>query len=391
LKAEPQPHIYLFVRNALYYCRQVMEGFLDYSVQHSPWKIVQHSENIHNYWEFSQDIPRPGIFGHFYEPRDFEVLAEFQRQGVPIVNFSNKVNDYGIPAVLPDNEHAGRVAAEYFLGRKFNHFAFSGIRDARYSDLRGKGFKDRLAEAGYDCDTFEYGHHNWVNSSVKSAPDLEAWLDALPKPLAMLAGDDIHARRTLYAIERMGLRVPEEVAVLGVDNDHVQCRLSPTPISSVTIPAYRVGYEAARQLHDLFEGKPAPDSPIRIRGSEVVTRRSTDCVAVGDYVLASAMRFIAENAHTPIKVSDVVASCGASRRYLERRFAAVLGKTPRREIFEVRIAKAKCLLSDSRITVQEVADGCGFSDAKLFATSFRKETGMTPSEFRNRERQRHTG
>jgi LacI family transcriptional regulator len=169
---------------------------------------------------------------------------------------------------------------------------------------------------------------------------------------------------------------------LGCDNDEIECEFSPTPISSVSFPLRQLGFEAAAMVDLLLAGKSPEFATVRLAPSGIVTRRSTDIVAIQDPTIARAMRFIASNAVQPISVGDVVKASGASRRYLERRFNSILGLTPKQEILRVRVGIAKRLLAQTSLLMPEVAEGSGFTDAKMLSSIFARDVGMSPSDYR---------
>ncbi|GAB4182389.1 MAG: hypothetical protein Fur0032_23440 [Terrimicrobiaceae bacterium] len=249
------------------------------------------------------------------------------------------------------------------------------------------GFTSRLAEAGQKCFTQNFGDGKWPAHSLDPLPEIGDWLENLPKPCAVFAYADDHARRILGECERLGLSVPEEVAVLGCDNDEIECELAPLPISSVAFPLRRIGYQAASVLQHLMDGGEPPEGALRLLPTGIVTRRSTDIIAVKDMAVARAVRFISGHASEPIDVGDVVKACGASRRYLERRFNILLGRTPKQEIQRKRLSIARRLLAETLLPMPEVAEACGFSDAKMLSSVFRADAGVTPSEFRRAARE----
>jgi LacI family transcriptional regulator len=183
---------------------------------------------------------------------------------------------------------------------------------------------------------------------------------------------------------RLGISVPEEIAVLGCDNDVIDCELSPTPISSVALPLRRIGYEAARMVELYLSGGTLPTEAIRLPPSGIVTRRSTDIIAVQDQSLARAVGYISAHAAEPINVSNVAKASGASRRYLERRFKTLLGRTPHEEILRVRVGLAKRLLSETQLPMTKIAESAGFTDSKMMCSAFGRDTGLTPTQFRRK-------
>jgi LacI family transcriptional regulator len=208
-------------------------------------------------------------------------------------------------------------------------------------------------------------------------------LSGLPKPVAVFACYDNRGQQVLEACRRAGLAVPEDVAVLGVDNDEVLCLLSPPPLSSVILNPRRAGWEAAALLALMMGGEKVSDEPLLIPSIGIATRQSSDILAVGDAKLAAALRYIREHACEGIRVSDVLRHCPMARRALEEKFHRFIGRTPRQEILRVRINRVKELLIGTGLPVGEIAERAGFEPETL-SSVFRQVTNLAPSEYRRR-------
>ena len=373
------PRVGLAINTNLHYGREVLLGIFDYVRQHRPWQYV--TGNLE--WEFPSGTQLSAVVGMLGTG---SLLQKMKRRGIPVINVSERQQGVGTVRVLPDNVEAGRQAATYFIDKKFTRFAFTGPEDYAFSRMRHLGFEEHLRSCGFSCQVQNFGHGKWPIHSMDPLPEIGEWIQALPIPCAIFAYTDDHARRVLNECLRLGIRVPEEIAVLGCDNDEIECELSPTPISSVSLPLRRLGYEAARMVEFHLTGGTLPTEAIRLPPSGIVTRRSTDVIAVQDPTLARAIGYISAHAGEPINVSNVAKASGASRRYLERRFKTLLGRTPREEILRVRVGLAKRLLSETLLPMTEIAESAGFTDSKMMCSAFGQDTGMTPSEFRRKVR-----
>jgi LacI family transcriptional regulator len=282
------------------------------------------------------------------------------------------------PWVKSDDVAVARLAAQHFFERGFRHFAFCG--DTRYnvSNRRRDYFKICVQGNGLPCHFFKEDQTLGDDAEIDA---IGRWLTALPKPVAVFAFNDGRGQQVLDGCRRAGLAVPEEVAVLGVDNDEVLCALSPPPMSSVILNPRRGGWEAAALLKLMMNGEKIPPSEYYIPPVDIAVRQSTDVLAVDDPQIARVLRYIREHACERIGVKDVLHHCPMSRRLMEIRFRRLLGRTPRQEIIRVQINRVKELLVGTTLPVANIAERAGF-DPEYVSLVFKQETGLTPSEFR---------
>lgn len=215
---------------------------------------------------------------------------------------------------------------------------------------------------------------------------MSQWLKSLPKPVGVFAWYDYPAREAIYACRQLGIRVPRDVAVLGVDNDELNCTLSDTPISSIDVNPTLIGYHAAKLIHQLINGKKPPAKPILIQPKGVVVRRSTDTLANAKPEVAKALQFIRDHATEGIRVSDVLHGVAISRRALEMELSRLLGRSPLQQIRHERIQRAKSLLLDTDLSILAIARSCGFRSASSFGNVYKGELGSSPAQFRAKHR-----
>lgn len=310
--------------------------------------------------------------------------------GVPgvVVNVSAaRIPGVGFPTVTADLRAAARLAVEHLLDQGFRHFGYFAPLGLSYVEIHYHSFVERLAEAGLGCSLFPARRGRGPRASWQQRQtDLRQWLGELSKPVAVLTWTSDRGREVLYACRAMGLLVPEQVAVMGGDEDSLLCETCNPPLSGVALTSERIGYEAASLLESLLHGKPAPKEPILIEPTRVVVRQSTDTLAIHDPDLARAIAFIRIHGATPIQVSDVLRAVPVSRSWLERRFQEALGRSPAEEIRRVRIERAKQLLADTDLPVPEVASAAGFRSREYLAHAFKLATHLTPRAFRQRVR-----
>jgi LacI family transcriptional regulator len=288
--------------------------------------------------------------------------------------------------IQADSRQAARLAAEHFLERGFRNFAYCGYHGRIWSQHREEGFAERLRAAGMTSHVYEPPDRRRGLSWDREEPAVRAWLEALPKPVGVMTCNDIRGRQVLEASLAAGLEVPDQVAVVGVDDDPLICNLSNPPLSSVALNLENAGYQAAELLDRLMNGSTTGPSRILAEARWVVARRSTDVVAIDDRHVSRALRFIRDQAQSPIAVADVVQRAGISRRGLEIRFQKAVGCSIRQHIQRTRIDKTKRLLVDTNLPAQRIAALAGFSSLAYLSNVFRREVGLTLAQYRRRTR-----
>jgi LacI family transcriptional regulator len=303
---------------------------------------------------------------------------------LPWVSVLTQPDDASVPFVTMDEDAVGRMAAEYFMGRRFQHYAYLGNEEHEFSVQRAEAFEFALKEKEYACDVLLYPTKVYGTDRRRRAVldrNKARWLNHLPKPVAVLACDDWEAFQFIQFCRQQGVRVPEEAAVLGVGNDELLCNISQPPMSSLRMPFENVGYEAAAALHRLMGGQKVEKKKF-LPPAGMVSRQSTDVLLVDDPVVAKALAFIREQISRPIKVEDLLKQVSVSRTLLERKFRTELGRTPLVEIRRQRVRCARQLLADTNLSVMEVAEACGFGSDIRLSTVFKELTGQSPSAFR---------
>jgi LacI family transcriptional regulator len=318
-------------------------------------------------------------------------VARYRKASIPLINVGSIVRDAGLPAVLPDNHAVGRIAGEHLLERGFVHLGYCGFHGHGYSDERLEGFCEaagarKIIPVAYAQTERDHPNQGTYDFYRLELTNIGAWLNELHNPVGVLAANDMRARQVLDACRLAGLAVPEQVAVVGVDDDQLLCDTAVPPLSSVAIPFEQIGYEAAKILDQLMHGKRPPPDPLRIGPTGVVTRQSTDILAIEDRDLADALRYMREHATQGATVEDVLDEVPISRRSLERRTRQTIGRTPQGELTRLRVAHAKRLLSQTDLTMPHVAEQAGFSSAERLSVVFKRETSLTPSSYRRQFR-----
>ncbi len=275
----------------------------------------------------------------------------------------------------------GRMAAEHFLDRGFTRFAFCGYDHMFWSRIRQNGFVQRVGQAGFTVHLYEPPRPSNRLTWEAEQTSMAAWLRSLPKPVGLMVCNDDRAQQVTEAITASQVRVPDEIAILGVDDDDMICELAHPPLSSIAMNFEDAGYEAAAQLDRQMNGKTARKE-IHLRPTHVHTRQSTDVLAVGDPIVAKAIRFIRTQAAHVVSVEDVVEATSTSRRLLERHFKDVVGATVYREIQRTHIERACRMLAETNWSLAEIARRCGFSNPVHFSIAFKRHMRLTPQQHR---------
>lgn len=375
------PHVALIIETSMAYGRGLLKGVSQYVTEHGYWSTYIDQRSLND--------PPPGWLenwnGHgvimrAQTRRMVQIVADLK---VPAIDTLHQYNGLDVPVVIPDHRAIASMAADHLLERHFRHFAFVGVERAYWSKARRDAFVEKLRSAGYPCHIYSpLSRRRFMESWEGGQQDLTEWLNDLPKPVGIFTAHDLRALCVLDACRRGALSVPEQVAVVGVDNDEPLCMHGDPPLSSVILDHELMGYRAAELLDRMMKGKKYSKKPIMIQPRGVIARRSTDVVAIDDVLTAKAVRFIKQYACEGVDVADVARHCGISRRTMERTFAQFLGMSPHDQIVRTKVARAKQLLTETDYPLDTVAAKSGLSHAAYLNVLFKREVGQTPGEFR---------
>jgi LacI family transcriptional regulator len=385
-----RPRVALLIESSRAYGRATLSGIAKYIRAHTQWSISIQEQSL------SDDLPDwfkrwegDGIITRIETPA---LAGALKRLNVPTVFLRNVAPGTKAPSVLTDNAAVSRVAFEHLRERGFRHFAFCGFNGADYSDERRDSFIQSVTQLGLHCHVF--GAKSPVSALSNTAAYEEVglqdgervavWIKALPKPVGLMACNDMRGQQVLDACRAAEATVPDDVAVVGVDNEEVLCDLSDPPLSSVVPNGERIGYDAAALLEQLMNGKKVQLKPTFIEPLGVITRRSTEVLAIEDRPIAAAARFIREHACEGIDVGDVFRAVAMSRSALDRHFIKIMGRSPKDEILRVRLNRAKQLLAETDFPQALIAEKVGLEHVEYLSRIFKKRVGITPSEFRTR-------
>ncbi len=306
------------------------------------------------------------------------------RSGIPAVNLRLGFDEFPLPIVGMDNLALGEMAFQHLRGCGFDHFAFCCSPREGYPWVadRLNSFREAVHKSGRECHIYGGPTRRRKLDWEAEENQLAEWVARLPHPVGIMACTDDHGLELLEACRRANVLVPEEVAVIGVDNDEFVCTMSHPPMSSISSNAERIGYEAAALLDRMMAGEPVPEKPLLLPPGGVVTRESTDILATEDREIALAIRHIREHACEGLQVYELTRVTKLSYKKLERRTRAILGRSPKEEIIRVQIETAKKLLVETSLSAAAISIRCGFSEPKYFSQVFRAKVGMPPGAFR---------
>jgi LacI family transcriptional regulator len=382
-----RPRVVLLIDTATTWGAGLIEGIAEYGHNAADWQLFLGPRGKYDRLNIPSTWDGDGVIARVTHP---QLAEQIVARKIPAVNVSwYRYRSDEIPQCTCDETSIGQMAATYFIDRGFRQFAYcaSSFRPD-YVDRFGASFVEALGQRSYHCHQFAPTNDP---ESFSPPPDEQArmarWLHGLPKPCALLAFDSVQARQVTDACLIAEIDVPHEVAVLGGEHDHLSCTISKPELSSIDHAPRRVGRAAAELLERLMAGGQPPAAPLLLPASRIITRHSTDTVAVHDDLLASALRFIKENSQKRIQVFDLLKEVPISRRALEKGFRQWLGRSPAEEIRRVRVDHAVQLLCDTSWAMPRIARACGFERPELLTRAFRRELQTTPSEFRKQHLQ----
>jgi LacI family transcriptional regulator len=369
------------------YDRQVIRGIARYIRSGVPWRLYVEEDPGDKIPSFSRWAGK----GVIVDLDDMRLFRAVEHLDVPVVGIGHLAaadrQRLAMSTVRSDDQAIGRWAADHLVELGLERFAYCGLprRGADiWSQARYESFRQRLRQRGFECFRFS-GKHYAARNWSRMLGELSAWLRSMPRPIGIMAGNDSCARRLLEACRQLGWRVPEDVAVLGVDNDELTCELAMPPLSSIAQGTEQIGYRAAELLDELMTGRRRRTAHLVAAPLCVVKRQSTDLLTIDDTVVARALDFIRTCATQPIGVSDVVRRVDVSRSTLEVRFKGKLGRTVYEEMQRVRLQTARRLLLTTNLPLDEVAARSGYSTVHYLCHVFRRELRQTPGQVRARQ------
>ena len=374
----------LVLSYSLAHCRGILRGIKRFAETRPEW-IITPVEPDGRGIRLLKELRPVGVIGHLFDRR---LAARVQALRCPVINVAGVFDDFSISSVGLENDQIGRLAAEHFIQRRFQLFAFVGHPNHAYSNARQRGFEAAVQRSGFKV---FYYHEKGLFDPRGQLWSLDVrfrrWLTRLPNPVAVFACNDVWGLQVAEACRATGLSIPEKVAVLGVDNDDLLCEVSRPSLSSIAVPSEAIGMQAATLLHQTMRRtistrNVAAPKRILLPPIGVVVRRSTDVLAIDDPHVAEALRRISSEPLRLTSAHQLASGLDMSRRSLERRFRHKLGRSIGEEIRRVHLDRARQLLATTDLSISQVALRSGFSDGRHLAVVFRRDLQTTPTDFR---------
>jgi LacI family transcriptional regulator len=360
------------------YGRGLLKGITKYSHLHGPWVFYSPQKGLA--LPHFEELDADGVI--MYDQKQNEKIKE---KGLPIILIDDERLTCDFPHIITDSAALGKMAAEYFLDRGFQKFAYCGYNNKFWSRNNGLCFAQRLSKAGFSVDFYKQPESQIRYSWAYEQPFLQKWLKSLPEPVAILTCHDECGRRVIESCKIANLRVPEEIAILGGDNDEIICDLATPSLSSISLNVELTGYEAAELLHKfMLRKEKMAGQEIVVHPTHIVTRQSTNTQAIEDREVAQAVRYIREHSREPIQVCDVANNVVVSRRVLETKFRIILGHTILDEIKRVKVDQIARLLLETDLSISQITTTLKYTSTGNLCRYFQGAKGISPLAYRKK-------
>ena len=380
------PRVFLIIESSREYGRGLLRGIANYANLHGPWAFYRDEDLFYQKPDKNKMLPllkKWGADGIIMRER--KESQEIINLGIPTIIAPYTHKSYpNTPQITVDCIAVGEIGAEHLLNRGYKNFAFCGFNDMNWSVERGQGFCNKLQQHGYTANIYSPPLRQKGISWEVEQLYMKQWLESLPRPIGIMACNDDRSQHILEACKLTGFKVPQDVAILGVGNDKMVCELAQPQISSVSRNHENAGYQAAMLLDKMMAGKTVKNTTITVQPTHVVTRRSTDFLAINDQIALKAVRFIYKHCNEPIQVDDIVSAAGISRRKLELLFKKELNRSVLKEIKRVRTDKIAQMLIETDLSITQIALAFGFSSSAHIGRYFKEEKSITTQDYRRK-------
>ena len=378
-KSSPK-RVALLIETTRTYTRDLLAGIRRYIAKHGPWSTFV------EIGDFETDPPAwlpnwdgDGILTRTFTPRMAEVINNI---GLPAIELRSPKLCPQLPFCGMDNHRMGLMVADHFINRGYRKFAAYTLDIESFFQERIENFTRTLGQRGFDCDILPSTEDRHPNDWEENQAQLVNWLLSLAKPVGIYAANDQLGVRLLDACQRAGLMVPEDVAVVGTENEETLCEFATPSLTSVAFNGREVGYRAAEALDELMSGRVLSDPEMLVKPPGILVRESSDGLVIEDFLVRGAIKLIRSRALDGTNINDVCSKLNISRSTLERRMKASLNRTPKEELLRVRFKEVERLLRETDLTMEVISDQTGFAHCHYLQTQFRNRYGMTPGTFR---------
>jgi LacI family transcriptional regulator len=381
------PKVILLIERSRSFGRGLLHGIVQYSNLYGPWLFYMKPEfyrqNKKESHKWFRNLDVDGIIAHTW---DTDLISSIVNSGLPAIICGLEKPRRNACRLLTDEFAVGRMTAEYFLERGFKHFAYCGFDDMIWSQQKCHGYKCTLAKSGLELHVYRQPIAKYLHKADKEQMCILTWLKSLPKPVALMTCNDDRGIDVLAACKITGLKVPEQIAIMGVDNDELICNFSHPQLSSIVLSTERAGYEAAKVLDKVMRRQKIAENEkeVFIHPLHIVTRQSTNIMAIEDRQVAEAVHFIHKHSREMLQVKDVVGAVGLSRRALEQRFRKVLSRSVHEEIKYNRINLMADMLIGTNLSLSQIAGLLGYRDTSNISHYFKQQKGISPSDYRRK-------
>jgi LacI family transcriptional regulator len=380
MELKPKFQVALLIETSKSYGCGLLRGVSKYVRAHRGWSIVVNERSLNEPpppW-----LKRAEFDGILLRTNRPEVAKAAKNAARAVINLG-ELNLTDLPFVHTNDQAASEMAANHLIERGFRSFAYAGLSGNSWSVLRRDEFVRVLKEAGFGCEVFEFDAPGPGGlTETQASARMQKWIRSLNKPTGLMACYDVMGLRVLEACRALSIAVPQEVAVVGVDNDQLLCELASPPLSSVSHSLEQIGYRASEMLTAMMSGESIASKREMIPPSRIVVRQSSDLIAVDDPVVAQALSLMQKNAADGINVEQILQLLPVSQASLSRRFRKALGRSPKAEILRLRLERVKQLLAETDLKLSAISTMAGFTHPEHMAAIFKQKTGQCPSEYR---------
>ena len=374
------PRVMVLIETSRAFGRDFITGINEYVRKNGPWIFYTEPRGLKFTERDIKDWEVDGII-----TRNTPLRNKLYKLNVPVINVLHySTPEEKVPVVKTDAALISKLAATHLLGLGYRNFGYCGFSNLDWSRERQKCFKELIERASYKVESYSEPSPGEYKDWKKELSKMAEWLKGLRKPVGIMACNDDRGHHALEACKFAGLRVPEDVAILGVDNDTLICEMSDPPLSSIALNTIKAGYETAALLDKLISKQITKINEIIVAPTHVINRQSTDIFAIDDENIVKALLYISRNVRRKINVTEIVNSTSLSRRSLETRFKNILGRSIMEEVRRMRIELISQLLIDTDLSISEICNSFNFIELDHIARYFKKETGVALREFRKK-------